>query len=190
MARSGRRRPSVLAAVTAGQDAAATLFEMMAAVSEGADGIDLDLPVEVGPAERLSLADQLADASGADLYLRSSLPMAAGRHRVIRSADDARPGRALFDIGLDLLGQTPSEAVADWQRVDDDRSLLLSTVGFGTDDSSRTLSSRTLSDAALMGLATFACVAGLDAVSTDRVRIVRRVVDTLAPVMEEAAACR
>ena len=164
------RRPLVLGVVVvrSGDDLAAALFEALAHVSNGADGIDLTLPAALSPGERLAVADQLAEATSAAFYLRTDVPMACGEHTLIVSAtaDRLRASvKVVYDIGFD-----PSEADT-WPPLDDERSFLISTVGL--DDSS---------DASLMGLASAASARGVAAVSTDRARIVRRVVDTLAPL--------
>lgn len=170
-------RPLVLGvvAVRSGEELTEALFDALAQLSEGADGIDLLLPPTVGPIDRLAIADQLADTSGAALFLRSDAPMAAGSHTLILSGlGRVRPGaNVIHDIGIDQLdaaADSPLVAAA-WPEADDKRSTLMSTIGFAE-----------LSDAALMGLASGASTRGIAAVSTNRVRIVRRVVDTLAPL--------
>lgn len=174
------RRPVVLGAVVVetNDELAEALFDVLAHLSAGADGVDLTLPLSP-PGELLAAANQLADATGATLYLRTDAPMAAGDHHVIFSAAHETSGRmhwsanTVFDLGLDRLGAAAhSLGVLDaWPTRDDERSLLLSTVGFAE-----------LSEGALIGLASAASMRGINAISTDRVRMVRRVVDTLAPL--------
>lgn len=172
------RRPLVLGAVVvrSGEDLSEALFDILAHVSCGADGIDLTLPASLAPGDRLVVANQLAAATGAALYIRTDAPMAVADHTLILAATIGRPRASLkvvYDIGSDQGGALPDSSMveASWPSVDDARCLLLSTVGF-----------RGLSDAELMGLASAASTRGLAAMSTDRVRIVRRVVDTLAPL--------
>lgn len=176
---SKTRRPAVLGSVALGSDIGSTMFEVMSAVAEGADGIDLSFPDGLAPTERLWVADQLVDASGIDLYLRSSLPMSSGRHTLILPLDGTRTrriGSAVFDVGVDGPDQAP-----EWRWPDDDRPLLVSTGWL-----------EPTNDASIMGLVTVATSKGVAAISTGRVRTVRRVVDTLAPVLaaEGAAECR
>ena len=181
---AGGRRPAVLGAVVVGSGDALgqALFDVLAHVSCGADGIDLTLPASLPPGDRLAVANQLAEASGVALYLRADAPMAAGDHTLILSAVAGRlraSVNVVFDVEIDQLGAAPdsSEVTAAWPLVADERALLVSTAGFNA-----------LSDAALMGIASAASTRGLTAVSTDRVRIVRRVVDTLAPLLPRAAS--
>lgn len=182
-------RPLVLGfvALRSVDEASAALFEALAHVSNGADGIDLSLPAALTPGERLVVADQFAEATGTPLYLRTDVPMAAGKHTLIVSATAGRLRsglHAIYDIGLDQSETSMQDAVGAWPALDDDRSLLVSSVGFAHS-----------SDAALMGLASAASARGLAAISTDRPRIVRRVVDTLAPLYPKvsnagASSCR
>jgi len=173
-------RPLVLGVVVVGSaNLAGALFESLAHVSDGADGIDLTLPSELAPGERLAAADQLAEAAGVSVFLRSDVPMAGGEHTLILSLPAAhlRAGaRVVYDIGFDLaeadqIGAAPVVASAAWPSIDDEGPLLVSTAGFSD-----------LSDGALMGIASAASARRVAAVSTDRPRIVRRVVDTLAPL--------
>jgi len=182
------RRPLVLGFVSVGSvdDLAGALFNALAHVAGGADGIDLMLPAALAPAERLAVADQLAEATGTSLYLRTETPMAGGKHALILSAGAGRlraSADVFYDVGIDQRGASADEVIDAWPPLDE-RSLLLSTMGF-----------RDLSDAALIGLASAASARGVAAVSTDRVRIVRRVVDTLAPLTPKVpkagvTACR
>jgi len=182
------RRPLVLGFVSVGSvdDLAGSLFSALAHVAGGADGIDLMLPAALAPAERLSVADQLAEATGTSLYLRTETPMAGGKHALILSAGAGRlraSADVFYDVGIDQPGASADEVIDAWPPLDE-RSLLLSTVGF-----------RDVSDAALIGLASAASARGVAAISTDRVRIVRRVVDTLAPLIPKVptagvTACR
>lgn len=172
------RRPLVLGAVVvrSGDQLAEAMFDVLAHLSDRADGIDLELPPDMGPIDRLGCANQLAETTGAKLFLRSAAPMAASKHTLILSSSTGRVragADVIHDLGLDQFGvAADSERVADaWPAVDDDRATVVSTAGF--DD---------LSDAALMGLASAASARGVSAISTNRVRIVRRVVDTLAPL--------
>ncbi len=174
------QRPRVLGAVEVrtGDDLADALFAALAHLSNGADGIDLTLPAAWSPAERLPVADQFAEATGVALYLRTEVPMACGVHTPIVSATVSRLRaslKAMYDIGLDATSGDSIECSPAWPEHGDERSLLLSTTGFAD-----------LGDAALMGLASAASVRGISAVSTDRPRIVRRVVDTLAPLCSTA----
>lgn len=175
---TGGRRPLVLGVVVvrSGDQLAEAMFDALAHLSEGADGIDLSLPKAMGPVDRLGCADQLAETTGADLYLRSEAPVAAWRHTLILLESTGRvraSSNVMHDLGLDQLGVGAETArvAGAWPAANDERSTLVSTVGF-TD----------LSDAGLMGVASAASVRGIAAVSTNRVRIVRRVVDTLAPL--------
>lgn len=184
-------RPAVLGAVVvrSSEDLAEALFEILAHVSSGADGIDLTLPGSLAPGDRHAVAHELLEATGTALYIRTDLPMAASDHTLILSATAKRPRAStivVYDVGIDKVGSLRDvpDVAASWPSADDERPLLLSTVGF-----------RGLSDAALMGLASAASERGFTAMSTDRVRIVRRVVDTLAPLTPRApsggvASCR
>ena len=180
----GGRRPAVLGAVVveSGDDLGEALFDVLAHVSSGADGIDLTLPASMPPGDWLAAADQLAEAARTSLYLRAGAPMAAANHTLILAAVAGRlraSSNVVFDVGLDQLGIAPDspEVVAAWPAIADERALLVATAGFSA-----------LSDAALMGIASAASTRGFTAVSTDRVRIVRRVVDTLAPLLPRAAS--
>lgn len=173
------RRPAVLGAVVlqSTQSLADVLFDVLAHLAEGADGIDLRFPTEMSPPECQAVADQLADTSGTTIHVRSLTPFASVRHPLVLPIGGARlrPGRTVvYDIGVDQLGASPgsAEVAHAWPPADDERPLLLSTTGFVG-----------LDDGALIGLVTAASVRCFAAVSTDRVRIARRVVDVLAPIV-------
>ena len=188
------QRPLVLGAVAVTSDEAFAdgLFEALAHVSNGADGIDLTLPPSLTPGERLAAADQLAEATGAAMYLRTDVPMACGEHTLIVSAAAGRLRASLkvmYDAGWGGASGDSSELGVAWPALDEARSMVVSTAGIAG------LSDAGLSDAGLMGLASAASERGVAALSTDRVRIVRRVVDTLAPLYSNAqnageAPCR
>lgn len=171
-------RPTVLGTVfiASAAELPAALFETLAHVSVGADGIDLSIGTAAKPGEQLAVADQLAEAADTSVFLRSEMPMAVGAHTLILPIEAGRVRstvNVVRDLGVDGRGGVldPEALAAAWPEVGEDDAVLVRTVGF-----------RDLGDAGLMGLSSLACNRNVAAVSTDRVRIVRRVVDTLAPL--------
>jgi hypothetical protein len=103
--------------------------------------------------------------------------MVAGDHQVITPCASAGAGRrsdVLCDLGLDELQASPGSAAVGeaWSRADGIDRFSISTVGFDG-----------LGDGELIALATIACERGATAIVTDHVRTVRRVVDTIVPIM-------
>lgn len=169
--------------IASSADLPSALFDVLAHVAAGANGVDLTLPDGISPGERLDLVNQLAEAADTKVYVRTDGPMAVGDHTLILpwGSGRVRSGlRVIRDIGIDHAGGAPDPA-APWPGSGDGIRTLVSTVGFAD-----------LSDAALMGLASLASFRGVDAISTDRVGVVRRVVDTLAPVAptQGVTSCR
>lgn len=162
-------RPQILGIIVVGaaSDLPAALFNSLAYAAAGADGIDLTLPPSTPAVEWVAAAGQLAEASGLTCYLRAERPMAVGEHSLILSSEvRARPStRVVFEIAM--AGRGSTEVI--WPNAGEGRSMLL------------TLGPR-LTDGELMGLAAAASERHLAAISTDRVRMARRVVDTLAAV--------
>ena len=169
-------RPTVLGAVVV-RDAADlpdALFTSLAHAAAGADGLDLTLPLSASPSEQAAAADQLAEATGLVCYLRIDRPVGVTSHTMIlpSTAQARRSANVVFDIAV----AAPETAEFDWPAASETRSMLLTAGAQHTDGQ-------------LIGLATVACHRRLAAISTDRVRMVRRVVDTVASIDSVGATC-
>jgi hypothetical protein len=180
----------VLAPVTLlGVDAAdAVVIESIAAAAAGATGIDLVIPDRRLALQRgVVVADLIAETSGLQIFIRSDVPLASGRHkRICASTGDRNGGRSIapcvVDLGIDRIGVGPDapELASYWPSANDQASagpFMISTVGFDS-----------AADAEVMALAFLAVMRGATAITTDRVRTVRRVVDTVAAVIEAKGA--
>jgi len=172
--------PAVLAPVTVvDSDGSDAVIEAVAAAGAGATGIDLAIPdPQLALGAGIAIADQLADTSGLLIFLRTDVPLAPGAHTRICPPDQAplrRGSNCVADIGIDTLGLGPdaSEVAARWPEVSAvDQPFMVSTVGFDP-----------LAEAELMALATVATARGAVAITSQHVRIVRRVVDTVTAVL-------
>lgn len=158
------------------------VFDAATAASAGADGIDLHLPdPQRALGSGLALADELAATSGLAVFLRSVVPIAPGGHRRIVALSDAASARSndVIDLEVDRLGARPDHAdvarrlsPSTIEAVAGSTPVLVSTAGFSR-----------LSEGELMALATIAAVREVAAVTSHEVKIVRRVVDTVAAVL-------
>lgn len=187
--------PAVLAPISInGVDLGSSVIEAVAAAGAGATGIDLSIRDPLTAVESgLAVADELADTSGLHVYLRAAGPLAPGRHTRIcppgsRSSERSEPrasrplGDCIVDLGIDRVGLPPAaiELASYWPADGDRRSgdrFMISTLGF-----------EAALDAEVMALATLASLRGAVAITTDRIRIVRRVVDTMAAVLDARGA--
>ena len=126
----------------------------------------------------IGIADQVGATCSAPVFIRAGVPMAPSGHQLIvaRSAGMVRRpvDDVVYDLGLDELDSPPSSAEVGerWRDADGTGRFSISTVGFDPLDAGE-----------LIALATLACVSGATAIVTDRVRSVRRVVDTVTPIM-------
>lgn len=188
--RAAALRPAVLAPVSIADaasdqsDIGSAAIDSIAAAGAGATGIDLTIP---GPAvaHAVSIADELGDLVGLPIFIRSDAPLSPGRHQRIVLAMPTpthRPGASVVvDLGLDRLGVGPDaeELAARWssERGTTATPFMISTVGF-----------RGISDAEVMALTAVAVLRGAAAITSDRPKVVRRVVDTVAAVVAAGSA--
>lgn len=182
--------PAVLAPVTLlGVDEGdAVVIESIAAAAAGATGIDLVIPdPQLALHRGLAVADLIAETPGLQVFIRCDAPLASGRHqRICPSTGGRDSGRSItpcvVDLGIDRIGVGPdAPALASyWPSGDHQKSVgpfMISTLGFDT-----------AADAEVMALAFLAVMRGASAITTDRIRTVRRVVDTVAAVIEAKGA--
>ena len=174
------RRPLVLGSILFGDshELQAAIIEGFAFLADRADGLELRFPDEsLTIPHQIDVADQLGAACATPIFIRADVPMAAGNHQLIMPRSDnptRRQTEAIHDLGIDELDHRPSSAVVGerWRDAEGHGRFSISTGGFDA-----------LDDGELIALATITCARGAAAIITDRVRTVRRVVDTITPVM-------
>lgn len=161
-ARPGRA-PMVLGLVAVGDagDLTSTLFDALAHAGAGADGVVLTFDAAVAPMDRSSVADQVADTISAEVFIRSEVPMASSRHRLIVLPGSRRGAHLVECSTLAEAGDDPVRSV-----------LALPAV---------------LDEGALIGSVVAAVERGVAAVVTDRPRTARRTIDVVAAVDDAAA---
>lgn len=179
---------AVLAPITlVGSDSGDAVIESIEAAGAGATGIELSiLDARLALERGVAAADALAEASGLRVFIRTDGPLSPGPHRRICPAgnpSDTRRSTApcVVDLGIDRLGLAPDDhQLASYWPADLDpvaAPFMISTLGFGS-----------VADAEVMGLAALAAMRGAAAITTDRTRSVRRVVDTVVAVLEAKGA--
>lgn len=173
-------RPLVLGSIGIGGSAEleAAVVGSALCIAEGADGLELRFSDDsTAVADQVRVADQIGAVCAVPIFIRATRPMAGRDHQLIVAFAAWVAGRrssVLCDLGIDQLSAAPmSTAVGEaWSRADGVGRFSISTVGFGG-----------LGAGELIALATIACERGAAAIATENVRSVRRVVDTLIPIM-------
>ena len=161
------RAPMVLGAVAVGDaaDLTSTLFDALACAAAGADGVVLTFDATVPPTDRANVAGQVADVTSAEVLIRSAMPMASSRHRLIVPPGSRRETH-LVEVPFGADNKAANTA-------DPEQSVLTLPAD--------------LDDGALIGSVVAAVEGGVAAVITDRPRIVRRTIDVVVAVDDVAA---